>query len=156
MKVLSLMRHGEAENGLGLDDFSRKLSDTGKKRLKALNAVLAKKDQKFDLVIKSPALRAVETAKVITCHLKIDREVSEGSIYEGSTEELLEILKHLSGEFGNVLLVGHNPGISSLVTFLTDEINISLLPGMIAVVNLDIPDWRMVSSGTGSLKEILQ
>lgn len=157
MKILTLMRHGEAEHGLGqVDDFSRKLSGSGKERLKILNGMLVKNDQKFDLLIKSPARRANETAKLITYHLKIDKEESEPAIYEGSVEKLLEILKHLSDEFDNVLLVGHNPGISSLLVYLTNEINISLWPGMMAIVNLDIPNWDMLTSGTGSLKEVLQ
>ena len=150
------MRHGEAENGLALDDFNRKLSATGKERLKTLNAVLGKNHQKFDLVMKSPAARAVETARLITAGLKIGREVSEEMIYEGTVDTLVEILKSLSDDFGNVLLIGHNPGVSTLLAYLTNEINISLLPGMMAVVNLDIPDWGMISSGTGSLKEVLQ
>ncbi|MEX2591167.1 MAG: histidine phosphatase family protein [Anditalea sp.] len=151
------MRHGETNPGIGYnDDFNRKLSDKGINKLKRLNEVLQKKGAQFDLLIKSPALRTKQTAELISDNLKVKEQKIEEDIYESSLENLLEVINHLPDHFGNVLMVGHNPGINSLLAYLTNDFHISLLPGMMADVTFDLPEWKMLSKGSGCLNEVLQ
>ena len=156
-RKLTLMRHGEAETGIGYkDDINRSLTDNGISKINRLNYALRESAVGFDLVLKSPATRATETASLITADLFIGKEIQEPDIYESSMERLLEIINEVPDRFERVLLVGHNPSLSSLLMYLTDGFNVSLSPGMMAVVSFDLPDWNMISKGSGSLSEVLQ
>lgn len=157
VKRLTLLRHGDTETGIGYNgDFKRKLSDCGIVKLCRLNRVLKDKGIQFDLLLKSPALRTMQTAQLISNQLTVKEERIEETIYESSVDVLLEILYHLPNHFKDVLLIGHNPGISSLLSYLTDDFNISLLPGMMAVLTFENPEWDMLSKGSGCLSEVLQ
>ncbi len=156
-RKLTLMRHAEAETGIGYqDDINRSLTAVGVGKLHRLNKALRESAVGFDLVIKSPATRAMETAGLITAGLFVGEELQQPDIYESSTEKLLEIISSLPDRFERVLLVGHNPSLSSLLTYLTDGFTTSLSPGMMAVISLDLPNWNMISKGSGSLSEVLQ
>lgn len=156
VKKLTLIRHGEAETGIGSQgDFKRAITGNGIFKLQRLNHVLKQKQTSFDLLLKSPALRAMQTAQLISNNLIIDEEIIEDAIYDSSVDTLLELIQLVPNRFENVLLVGHNPGISALLVYLVDDFNLSLLPGMMAVLTFDLPDWRMLSRGTGNLVEVL-
>ena len=157
VKKLTLMRHGEAETGIGRQgDFERPITGNGIIKLQRLNHVLKQKEISFDLLLKSPALRAMQTAQLISKNIIVDEEIVEAAIYENSVDILLEIIQLLPHRFENILLVGHNPGISALLVYLVGDFNLSLIPGMMAVITFDFPDWKMLSRGTGSLVEVLQ
>ena len=156
-KKLSLLRHGEAEIGIGSNgDFQRNLSETGISKLIGLNSILKERGTHFDLLIKSPALRAIQTAQLVLDYLDVKEERIEEGLYEGSVGNLLEILYQIPDHFDHVLIVGHNPGLSSLLVYLTNDFNLSLLPGMMAVISFDLPEWGMLSKGSGSLVEVFQ
>lgn len=151
------MRHGEAETGMGYrKDFDRKLTPHGINKLQRLNTLLESRAIQFDLLIKSPAQRAMETAELLSSHLAHADLITNDKIYEGSVETLLEIIEELPDQYQNVLLVGHNPSLTSLLLYLTNDFNFAMLPGMMAVVTFHLSDWKALSRGTGYLNEVLQ
>lgn len=156
-RKLTLMRHGEAGTGFGYqDDIGRSLTAHGISKLKRLNIALRESATGYDLLVKSPATRARETANLISAGLSIGEEIQEPGLYESDMDRLLEIISNLPDRYERVLLVGHNPTLSSLLMYLTDGADVSLSPGMMAVISFDLPGWKMVSKGSGSLRELLQ
>ena len=151
------MRHAEAETGMGYErDFDRKLTAQGISKLHRLNKVLTEKNIQYDLLIKSPAQRTMQTAQVISAGLPVAEELVKTTVYESSLEKLLEIILALPDPLEHVLLVGHNPSISALLMYLADDFNVSLTTGMMAVITFDLPAWNMITKGSGSLSEVLQ
>jgi phosphohistidine phosphatase len=156
-KKLILMRHGEAEIGAGYQkDFDRKLGATGIYRLQRLNKVLVERDFSFDLIIKSPSRRTMETAKIIAENLIVMEAHVMDSIYESSVDNLLDIIQGLPDQYEQVIVIGHNPSLTALLAYLTGDFHLSLSPGMMAVLSFDLPEWKMLSKGTGYLNEVLQ
>lgn len=156
-KKLTLLRHGDSETGTGYQgDYKRKLTECGRVQLSRLNRLLKEKGTQFDLLLKSPALRTMQTAQLIAEQLKVKEERVEENIYESSVEVLLDILYRLPNDIKNVLVVGHNPAISSLLIYLTNDYHVSLMPGMMAVLTFDNLDWALLSKGSGCLSEVLQ
>lgn len=156
-KKLTLLRHGETESGSGYQgDFGRTLTDLGRMKLSRLGQVLKEKEIRFDLLLKSPSLRTIQTAQLIADHVSVKEERVEEKIYESSVDVLLEILCSLPDHADNVLLVGHNPAISSLLYYLTNDYQVSLLPGMMAVLTFENSEWATLSKGSGCLSEVLQ
>lgn len=123
---LYLLRHGIAsdpgEDGLPADlpDAERPLSERGRERMKSVIAALKKLELNFDLVASSPLLRARQTAEMVNVALKRSRKVKlmPPLAPEGSPKTLLEELLHVAPRAQDVLMVGHEPYLSRLISLL--------------------------------------
>ena len=74
----------------------------------------------FDLILSSPYLRARQTAEIIAEALRARKrlELTESLTPGGSMKQLVEWLNHLEPPPENVLLVGHEPYLSGLISLL--------------------------------------
>ncbi|PRY90373.1 SixA phosphatase family protein [Mongoliibacter ruber] len=157
IKMLYLLRHGEAELGFGrYSDFDRKLTDNGIAQLKRLGKILEINAEKFDQILSSSALRTKMTTELIAEKISAERIFFEEVLYEAQTEIILRQLNSVSNDVNHLLLVGHNPGISALASYVTNGQFISMQPGMMAKIALEVDSWCMLGRETGSLMEILQ
>lgn len=85
---------------------------------------LAKRDVKIDLIMSSPAIRAIATAEIIANKLdyKLKDIVVDPRLYPGAVDDLLNIIHKLDDKLGRVMLVGHNPALAELAQHLSSEI----------------------------------
>jgi phosphohistidine phosphatase len=155
MKQLLLLRHGEAGFSQGLD-IDRKLTLKGKEKLIRLGESLLKSGFSVDLMFCSSASRTQETAAIIKKYISIKEEVMTRKIYNADLKTLLELIEDTDELVGTCLLVGHNPTISLLLSHISNSNYIGMQPGMLARLELEVPHWRMIGHGTGTLREILQ
>jgi phosphohistidine phosphatase len=157
-KILYVLRHGEARPGIGIrGDFLRELTVDGRQQLKRLADYLKSIDFKIDLILVSPAKRTQQSLEILTSTLAIkNNQITHDEIFDAEPQKLLEIINNINQPSNNILLVGHNPGISSLVSFVSGQNYISMKPGMMAVLEILVDDWKNLSGNTGVLKEILQ
>ncbi len=119
---LVLIRHAKAENiRAGLADEERKLTKAGKRSIKArfpLTLHLLSDIYEDELhVWSSPALRAMQTADVVSKALNTPVDIHE-SLYESSTETFLSELADVSG---TIIIVGHNPFIEDIYEMIDGE-----------------------------------
>jgi len=113
--ILFLLRHGEAEPyGRATDDASRSLVPAGKQAVSRV----AKELEYVDAVYCSPYLRARQTADlVLSATGQKACQLNEGLTPDSSVSALLAWLDSVKQE--RVLLVAHNPLLSSLASQLT-------------------------------------
>ena len=121
---LFLLRHGIAvERGIpGYSrDSDRPLTPKGERRLANIADAMEAMGLTFDLILSSPYVRARQTAEIVTdaLGLKQKLEFSEALTPDGDAKTLIAELNKLGPEPGNVLLVGHEPFLSALVSLLT-------------------------------------
>jgi phosphohistidine phosphatase len=154
MKRLILLRHGEAGFSDGVD-FQRQLTSKGKSQLHNLGQHLILRELEVDRMYCSSATRTRETAEIIKSHISIKEEVYDKEIYSANLEILLKILENTPKGVETCLLIGHNPTISLMVSYLTSGDYVGLQPGMMAMLELEIPEWYMIGINTASLREIL-
>lgn len=154
MKKLLLLRHGEAETSTG-SDFNRNLTFKGKSKLMALGQRLSNRSAKIELMYCSPSTRTVETYELIKKYISINETIFEKAIYSSSLEILLNMLEKTPKKVQTCLLVGHNPTLSLLATYLSSGDYLSLQPGMMVIMELEIDDWKLISMGTASVREVL-
>jgi phosphohistidine phosphatase len=120
---LLLLRHGKSDWGTGTDDFHRPLADRGKRGAQRVGTWLARQGLIPDLVITSPAERALVSAEKCckAMGLGIEGILRNDRIYLATSEQLLELIKECPTETRRVMLVGHNPGFETLVGDLAAE-----------------------------------
>ncbi|WP_212829278.1 histidine phosphatase family protein [Catellatospora sp. TT07R-123] len=120
-RTLLLLRHAKADRPVGLPDPDRPLTDRGHADAAAAGAWLVHQGYVPDLVVCSPARRTRQTWHGVAVALSGAGSPTvhyERPIYEGSADDLLDVLRAVPPEHRTVLLIGHNPSISQLSALL--------------------------------------
>lgn len=122
MKVLYLMRHAKSSwNFDDLTDEQRPLNDRGRDDAPRMGQALAQRNIRLDVLISSPAVRAMTTAALVAKELEYPHEqiVVRPEIYHAEIDDLLRIVQECPNEAESVLLVGHNPTITEFANYLS-------------------------------------
>ena len=125
MKTLFLIRHAKSSWGdTALPDKDRPLDDRGKRDAPKMGKRLAKRDVKPDLILSSPAMRALTTAEIMAKKLdyKLKDIVVDDRLYAGAVDDLLNVIHKLGDKLERVMLFGHNPELTELAHRLSSEI----------------------------------
>lgn len=119
-----ILRHGIAVDpgtpGIS-GDPARPLTPEGEEKLKRIAAAMQAMKLSFDVILTSPYLRAKHTAELVANILgdKKKLSVTDHLTPEGDPKKLVELLNELKPLPENVLLVGHEPYLSRLISLLT-------------------------------------
>ena len=154
MRRLTLIRHAKSSwNDVGIDDFDRPLNPRGLLNAPVMGAKLQEEKVSFDLMVSSPALRAITTTRLIADEIGYPQASirEEMAIYESTVKALLEVIHSLGDEYASVALVGHNPGISGLTFFLANQSILSFPTCAVAELELSADLWSDVSAKSGDI-----
>jgi phosphohistidine phosphatase len=118
---LYLLRHAIAvERDPSQNDFDRSLTPDGEQKLRRITKALRNLELSFDLIVSSPYVRARETAEIVAAELaprqKVQLRDSLGA--DGNPRELIAELNKAQPVPESLLLVGHEPYLSSLIALL--------------------------------------
>lgn len=164
MKRLLLLRHAKsAWDDPGLDDFERPLASRGVAAAPLVGRWLKAQDLAPDLVLCSPAVRAVETWELIAPLFGSGGQVKfEQGLYEAGAGAggLLCRLHRLKEDPATLLLLGHNPALQELARTLCgtgEEKPMARLAkkfptAAVAVIRFDVDAWADVAPGAGYLE----
>jgi phosphohistidine phosphatase len=157
MKTLYILRHAKSSwDNTQLSDFDRPLNKRGLEAAPLIGEIIYKNSFNPELFLSSPAKRAKQTAVLVREVGAIKPEIRfDERIYEASPQTLVQIVSELGEQADSVLLVGHNPGLESLIRFLTGEIH-AMPTGALAVVNLNVETWAEINDNCGELKNLLR
>ncbi len=153
MKKIYLIRHGKAEDGYDKTDFERELIAKGEKKTKKIAEFLADRNIIIDLMLVSMAQRTKQTAKIIAETLSVSKKkiVEEKALYLASTNGILEVIYGVNDQIDHLMVVGHNPGISSLATYLCNE-DIDWLPtSAVVAIEIETDRWNKIPDATGTI-----
>lgn len=150
MKKLLLVRHAKAEQGSSYDDFERPLKPRGIEDATLMAERLQKKDILPQLIVSSSALRTLTTAEVFSQYFPDVEVRTEKAIYEASDATLLNIINELPDEFDFIALVGHNPGMSQILAYLSGKYK-DVPTSAIALIEFEVNSWKEISGDTGNL-----
>jgi phosphohistidine phosphatase len=150
-KRLTLVRHAKSDwSDAGLDDFDRPLSKRGERDAPDMAGRLVAAGLAPTLIIASPAVRALTTARVFAeafgYPARRIRQADEA--YLASPDALLDVVHRLGDKATHVMLFGHNPGISGFAALLVGDDSLDDLPTC-AVVSLltGVADWSQLAFG---------
>lgn len=119
---LYLLRHGLAVDrtpGIKFDK-DRPLTPQGQKKMRRLAVFLRKLGLSFDLILSSPFLRARQTAEIVAEVLDLSKrlEITTHLAPGQRPSEAIEELTRKGRGLDDVLLVGHEPDLSRLISIL--------------------------------------
>jgi phosphohistidine phosphatase len=121
MHMLHLLRHAKSSWKEEVEDHERPLNRRGREASRRIGRTLPAAVGSLDLVLCSSARRTRETLELVVAELAVrPRSVLEDELYEASKDQLMARLRRLDEEIGNVLLIGHNPGLRDLAIAIAD------------------------------------
>ena len=120
MKELYILRHGIAvEPGTpGIPDDERPLTSKGRRRMRRIARGLCRLELRIDRIVTSPMPRARATAEIIAEELDAEDLVETADVLRaGSDAQAIQNwLRERTEE--RLMIVGHNPGLTDLITLL--------------------------------------
>ncbi len=137
---LYFLRHGRADRSQwrGGDDFDRPLTKDGKNRIARTADVIADLNLGLDIIVTSPLVRAFQTAEIVaknlgmTERLVTDERLGPGFHIENLSDILLE-----QPQAASILLVGHEPDFSTMISDLIGGGRVVCKKGSLARVDLN-------------------
>lgn len=118
---LMLMRHGKSDWEAGVrNDLDRPLTGRGVTDVHKIGRWLDEHRYIPDLIVSSPAQRTRETAIIVAGELRqeVDLIRWDADIYEATRDRLLAVIRRYAEGSRCLLLIGHNPGLDSLLDWL--------------------------------------
>lgn len=144
MKALFLIRHAKSSwADATLPDRDRSLQQRGGHDVAMMSKRLLQRKVQPDLIMSSPAVRALATAKGIAKGLACEHKaiVVNDRIYAATADALIEVIEGLDDKLACVLLVGHNPEITELAHHFWSQVN-HMPTCAIAEFGFDVKTWK--------------
>lgn len=139
MTTLLVMRHAKSDWGSGVSsDLERPLAPRGIAAAERMGGFLTRVGAVPDLVLSSPAVRARTTAELAaeaggwTSGLEI-----VDAFYGGDWSDVAEAVRGLADEVGTILVAGHEPSWSDLVSVLIGGGRVAMPTAAVACLDVD-------------------
>ncbi|PRY09850.1 phosphohistidine phosphatase [Pontibacter ummariensis] len=154
MKKLYILRHAKSswkyEN---LSDHDRPLKKRGRKDAPLMGQELAARGVMPDLIISSPAVRALSTATLVAHEMEYDPDnirVDE-RLYGADTDDLLEVVQKAPADIKSLMIVGHNETITEFANLLSQEVIARLPTTGVVGLSFDCDSWDEIGKENATL-----
>jgi len=147
-KQLHIIRHGKSSWDFDeISDIDRPLSPRGVNNAYMMARRLKDNGIIPDLIISSPANRALYTAVIFARVMEIPWnkiDINE-NIYMGYSEDILRILEKIDNKYSSVFIFGHNPTFTVLANhFLAEQVDNIPTAGMVGLT-FSLSGWNEVA-----------
>jgi phosphohistidine phosphatase len=147
---LHILRHAKTEiSSDSGKDFDRILMNKGLTQANIMGSILKERGIEVYETYCSDASRALQTAQIVSKFINIGRLSYKNELYLADREMILALLwknKHNK----DILIIGHNEGLSRFAAYLTDQ-PIHLKTCEYLCVEFQANAWKETSMGTGKI-----
>jgi phosphohistidine phosphatase len=153
MKRIVIVRHAKAVPYGYDDDFTRDLTDRGMSDAQRIGKELKKNGITPDVIIASPANRALQTALIFAENLDFNKKkvVEIEDIYHGlTTSEFLGLIQKLPEEAKTAFFFGHNPGFHYFVNNLLERFYDDMPTCSTVAIDFNVDSWKKVQARSGT------
>jgi len=152
VKTLTLLRHAQAgwQHSKPASDFERPLDRRGLADIASISGRLRSRQLIPDLILTSPAVRAVQSAESVARILGVAMHCvrRDDRLYLATPAEMLIVLQDLGRMIGHAMLVGHNPGLTTLMREFNANPSLDeLVTAAVATMVFDTDSWRELEPG---------
>ena len=146
MRTLTLVRHAKSSwKDASLRDRDRPLNKRGRRDAPEMGRRIAAAGIRPSLIISSPAVRAWTTAKFVAQEIGFPAEFMqrENDLYLASLDRLLDVVATQDSGFNNLMLFGHNPGLTDFANYLCPGLTANVPTAGVVCVEFDSEDWML-------------
>jgi phosphohistidine phosphatase len=154
-KRLTLLRHAKSSwENANLADRDRPLNERGERDAPLMARRLRQFGVRPSLVVTSPAARAVQTVRLFAREINYPLEFlqRETALYLATPAEILSVVAQQEDSFSDILLCGHNPGLTELAEQLSNGVITNLPTCGAAVFESRLRSWKNAATSDWSLK----
>jgi phosphohistidine phosphatase len=146
--IIYFLRHADAEDFVD-SDFTRKLTPKGHDQAERVGKFCKQNGIKPEVFLTSPLVRARETAEIVGKKIGATPVIADWLACGMTPATLIEKLQPLATK-SSVLLVGHEPDLSTVVSYLLglpEPVNFPIRKASLTAINAP---W--LDQGSGSLE----
>lgn len=149
MKRLILIRHGKSSWEYDVADDKRPLKPRGFKDGELIAETFEQFFDKPVVIFSSPAVRALETAKIFKDKLKVEDKnfIIKPGLYTFNKADLLSQISKCEDSVPKLMVFGHNPAMTGLVNDLGDKHFDNIPTTGLTVIDFDSPSWSDLGNG---------
>ncbi len=155
MKTLVLIRHSKSDwTDPHLTDIERPLNKRGKRDAPFMAKLLKEKGIIPDLILSSPATRAIQTLNYFLQEYQFDKNkvIIRDEIYTMGATAIRKLISSIDDKHNVVFLFGHNPDITSLGNQLSDMFVENIPTTGILCIDFDFDSWKEILTKGGKLR----
>ena len=136
------MRHAKSDwNAQGQSDHDRSLNPEGSQGIPSLARWIDEQDLLPDLILASNARRTRQTAELLVQGWRDSPAIAlTETLYLASPESIVQVINQDGCDYSNLMILGHNPGLSYLASTLSGEL-VQLPPAGIISFEVQIEQW---------------
>ena len=157
MKTILLLRHGKSDwDADYVGDHSRPLAERGEKGARKMGRFLTTARAVPDRALSSTAERARQTLAIAaeaggwTGPARIT-----DALYEATPQSILAEIQRESDDAQTLIVVGHEPTHSNLVSLLIGGGRVEMKTAAVARIDVEVEHWADVAAGRGTLAFLL-
>lgn len=141
-----------------IKDCDRALSLKGKNQALNIAELIDNFAQKPEAIICSKALRAKETADIIST--KINTPITlDDKIYSGNQQDLEKIITLVNDEIESLLIIGHNPILEEFAALYNNSewestLQAGIMPASLLEFELDVENWCDFDNTTSKMTNL--
>ena len=154
MKTLTIFRHAKSSWDFpDLTDHDRPLNKRGERDAPVMAERLQTAGIRPSLILSSPAVRAWRTARILARQIGYPVEFlqREPGLYHAGVNKLLDIIAVQDDGFNNIVIVGHNPGLTDLANELEPGLTSNIPTAGFAALQIETDDWDLRRRGSVKL-----
>ena len=157
MKTFYLVRHAKSSwDNSSLRDIERPLNERGLNDAPIMAKLMRSKGVRPDLLVSSPAIRALTTAAYFKNELGVEGEDLwvRDEIYEAMSSTIVDLIHLLPEDCGTAMLFGHNPTFTNVAGMFTKDYIDNIPTCGVVCVRSEAATWPEVSSENSQVVEM--
>lgn len=154
MKTLLLVRHAKSSwDYPGLTDFERPLNKRGHRDAPLMGNLLKEKNIIPDLIISSPATRAITTARYFADSMEypLEKINTDERLYEAGPLDITNVISEVDDSVNFLMIVSHNPGLTEVADQLTGKIIENIVTSAIFSIDFDTDSWSKANKKNANI-----
>lgn len=154
MKKILFMRHAKSDwNDPALTDKERPLNLRGQKAAAFMGNYFKQQGVMPNLIMVSTAVRTAETYNILAENMQYNGKVQwDDHLYLAPMQIISKTIRNASNDVDFLMIIGHNPGMESMVEWTNKEMIYAQMPtATAALFELNIDSWSDFSSRIGKL-----
>lgn len=147
-KTLQIVRHAKSSwDYENIDDIDRPLKSKGILRAYQASQNLRQKKLMPQMMISSPANRALHTAIIFSRVLDfpLNQLFISQLLYDSGMQQILELIRYTHDEISSLMIFGHNPGFTGIVNHFTSNRIDNLPTAGVVTFTFETDQWKNIS-----------